>query len=385
MSEKRLKAALAILYPVDPSRPTGGLQNVACNLVKGFQNLPGIELHVVHATREVERSGVVQDGRVFVHYCALPRRRILPNMVTAVLAVWRELRRIRPDVVNAHASHYAAAAVLAGCPTAYTIHGIMRKEAALSNRTWYDRLRYGMAMRFDAYALRRVTRLVAINSYVMDEYGDRLDDRWREVPVPIAEAYFGATDRTVPGRILSAGTIIERKNGLALLQALKQVRQVVPEAHVHFAGRAGEPEYFEKLQRYIAENDLADAVTFHGLMTLDTMVDAYGECAVLALTSRQETAPAVILEAGAAFKPSVAMRTGGVGELIADGESGFVVDQEDVGGLAERLTRLLRDDALRRRMGAQARHIAESRYRVSAVVERYAEVYRETAEAGRAR
>jgi len=380
-----LKVALGILYPVDPTRPTGGLQNVACNLVKGFQQVEGIELHVVHSTRDVAEDCIVQDGSVTIHYLRAPRWRIVPNLVASVFRMRRELRKIEPDVVNAHAGHYAAAAILAGCPTVYTIHGIIWREARLSRQTWFDRLRFWLAGVYHRFAVRRATLVVAISPYVRAEYERQVDDRWREIPVPIAEGYFSVPDRTVPGRILSAGTIIERKNLLALLEALKTVRERVPEAHVHFAGRVGDPAYFERLQAYIEENDLADAVVFQGLMPFEKMLDAYAECAVLALTSRQETSPAVVLEAGAVHKPSVSVRVGGVDDLMEDGVTGFIVPQDDIAGLADGLIRLLTDDDLRRRMGQAARKHVEARFRVDSVVAQYVELCREAANAGRVR
>ena len=384
MSDRLLKVALAIMYPADPSRRSGGLQNVGFNLAAGFRQAEGVELHVVHCTRDVEEDRVVQDGSVFIHYLHIPRKRLVPNLVTSVWRVWRELRRIRPDVVNAHAGHYATAAILAGCPTVYTVHGILKKEAE-SARTRADRFRFWMESLYHRFAIKRVTRVAAINAYVLHEYADEVDERWRQVPVPIAEGYFGVPDHTVSGRILSAGTIIQRKNALALLQALKQVRERVPEAHVHFAGRVGEPDYFQQLQDYVSANGLGDAVVFKGLTPFEQMLHAYAECAVLALTSRQETEPAVVLEAGAARKPSVSMRVGGVDDLIEDGISGFVVAQDDVPALADRLIRLLSDDDLRRNMGAEARTRVESRFRLSSVVAQYLALYREAAEAGRAR
>ncbi len=385
LAPKPLKVALAILYPVDPARPTGGLQNVACNLVKGFQDVEGLELHVVHSTREVDEDRVVQDGSVFVHYLRARRKRIIPNLLTSVFKMRRELRQIRPDVVNAHASHYATAAILAGYPTVYTIHGIIWREVGTSRRTWFDRLRFWLAGVYHNFAVRRVTRVVAISPYVVAEYKHQVDERWREIPVPIAEGYFTVPDRTVPGRILSAGTIMERKNGLALLKALKIVRETIPEAHVHFAGRIGDQAYFESLQEYMEENDLADAVVFQGLMPFEKMLDAYAECAVLALTSCQETSPAVVLEAGAARKPSVSVRVGGVDDLIEDGVSGFVVPQDDISAFANRLVRLLADDDLRRRMGEAAREHVEARFRLRSVVAQYVDICREAAEAGRVR
>lgn len=385
MSSDRLTVVLGIMYPVDLSRRSGGLQNVGYNLARGFKEIETIELHVVFSTKDVSRDRISRDGTVFAHSLHLPRKHIVPNLIRSVVKSWRELRRIKPDVVNAHTGHYATAAILAGYPTVYTIHGIIWREARLSSKNWFDRLRFWLAGVYHNFAVRRATRVVAINPYVKAEYKHQVDDRWREIPVPIAEGYFSAPDRTVPGRILSAGTIIERKNGLALLKALKIVRETIPEAHVHFAGRIGDEAYFARLQSYIEENDLADAVVFQGLMPFDKMLEAYAECAVLALTSRQETSPAVVLEAGAARKPSVSVRVGGVDGLIEDGASGFVVPQDDIPAFANRLVRLLADDDLRRRMGEAARRRVEARFRLDSVVAQYVDIFREAAEAGRVR
>jgi len=377
-----LRVALAIMYPLDPSRRSGGLQAVACDLVRGFKAVDGLELHVVHCTKEVEADRVVQDGPVLVHYLHAPRRRVVPNMLTSVWKLRREFRRIQPDVVNAHMGHYAAAGILAGFPTVLTIHGIVWREAEIFRKTWFDRLRYRAAMLFDRFAVQRVRRVVAINPYVRREYCAEDDPRWTEIPIPISEDYFAVPDRTVPGRILCAGTVTELKNGLALLQALKLVRERVPEAHVHFAGRIDDRPYLQRMEAYAAEHGLTEAVVFHGLMGYDETLRAYSECAVLALTSRQESSPRVILEAAAAGKPSVAVRVGSVPDMIEDGVSGYVVPQDDIPSLADRLVRVLTDEPLRRRMGTVARQRVEERYSLRQVVARYVNLYRQVAQGG---
>ncbi len=377
-----LKVALATMYPLDPSRRSGGLQAVACDLVGGFKSVDDLELHVVHCTKEVDSDTVVQDGPVFVHYLHAPRRRIIPNMITSVWKLRREFRRIRPDVVNAHMSQYATAGILAGFPTVLTIHGIVWREAQIFRRTWFDRMRYRAAMLFDRFAVRRVRRIVAINPYVRREYRAEGDPRWTEIPVPVSDDYFAVPDCTVPGRILCAGTITELKNGMALLQALKLVRERVPEAHVHFAGRIDDHQYLKRMEAYAAENGLSGAVVFRGLLRYEETLRAYSECAVLALTSRQESSPRVILEAAAAGKPSVSVLVGSVGDMIEDGVSGYVVPQDDIPSLADRLVRVLTDESLRRRMGAAARERVERRYSLRHVVARYMELYRDVAQGG---
>lgn len=377
-----LKVALAIMYPRDPSRRSGGLQAVACDLVRGFKAMDGLELHVVHCTKEVDADRVVRDGPVFVHYLHAPRRRIVPNMLTSVWKLRREFRRIRPDVVNAHMGHYAAAGIWAGFPTILTIHGIVWREAEIFRQTWFDRLRYRAAMLYDRFAVRRVQKVVAINPYVRREYQAEDDPRWTEIPIPVSDDYFAVSDRTVPGRILCAGTITELKNGMALLQALKRVRERVPEAHVHFAGRIDDRRYLRRMETYAAENGLSEAVVFRGLIPYAETLRAYSECAVLALTSRQESSPRVILEAAAAGKPSVSVRVGSVADMIEDGVSGYVVEQDDISTLADRLVCVLTDDAARKRMGDAAKRRAEERYSLARVVNQYMAVYRDVARGG---
>ena len=66
----------------------------------------------------------------------------------------------------------------------------------------------------------------------------------------------------------------------------------------------------------------------------------------------------VFVEAAACGVPAVAGRSGGAHEAVVHDETGFVVEPRDVGGVRAALDRLLRDDALRARLGAAARRRA---------------------------
>lgn len=372
-----MRIALGIMFPADVNRRAGGLKNVAANLVTGFRRRAELEVHIVDCNRDVARDEVESSGNVSIHRLAAPTARLLPNLLATVWKARREFACIHPNVVNAHIAHYATAAILAGLPTVYTIHGIARQEARVYRDTWFDRLRYGLAVLYDTYATKRATRIVAISPYVEAQYGDRVDWRWRRVDVPIADEFFTVPDRTVPGRIFCAGTIDERKNGLGLLQALVKVREQAPEAHVHFGGRVANPEYFQRMQAFVGEHRLTGHVVFPGLLDFRSLLAAYSECAFLALTSRQETTPAVIIEAAAGRKPSVSMLVGGVEDILDDGVTGYIVPMDDQEAFAERVARLLRDPSLRAAMGQRAHDKLEQRCRIDRVVGRYLEVYAE--------
>jgi glycosyltransferase involved in cell wall biosynthesis len=109
---------------------------------------------------------------------------------------------------------------------------------------------------------------------------------------------------------------------------------------------------------------------------------AIAELDVLALPSRIEGFPLVLLEAMARGKPVVATPVGGVGELVVDGETGLLVQPGDVGALAGALRRLRDDPDLRARLGEAGRDLVAHRFSADAMVERVLEVYDEIA-AGR--
>ncbi len=68
----------------------------------------------------------------------------------------------------------------------------------------------------------------------------------------------------------------------------------------------------------------------------------------------------VILEAMSAGRPVIATRVGGTPELVLDGKTGLLIERRDPEGLAAALLTVLRDEALRERLGAAARGHLES-------------------------
>ena len=86
---------------------------------------------------------------------------------------------------------------------------------------------------------------------------------------------------------------------------------------------------------------------------------AYSGASIMAMTSRYEGLPMVLLEAQACGLPIVAFGCKcGPRDIVTDGSDGFIVAEGDVEGLAQRLAQLMADVSLRRRMGAKAREAA---------------------------
>ena len=98
---------------------------------------------------------------------------------------------------------------------------------------------------------------------------------------------------------------------------------------------------------------------------------------VLLAPSRREALSLTLLEASACRLPIVATRVGGIGEVVEEGASGFLVAPDDPPALAAALAPLLADAALRARCGARARQRFEAGFLEDAMFDKTVAVYRE--------
>ncbi len=95
------------------------------------------------------------------------------------------------------------------------------------------------------------------------------------------------------------------------------------------------------------------------------------------LPSAQESFGVAALEAMACEVPVVASRVGGLPEVIADGETGFLREPDDVEGMAASAVRLLSDPALHRRVAQDALRVVHERFCAEEIVPRYEALYQE--------
>jgi N-acetyl-alpha-D-glucosaminyl L-malate synthase BshA len=129
------------------------------------------------------------------------------------------------------------------------------------------------------------------------------------------------------------------------------------------------------LERSVANQELSDSVAFvgerHDLIALLSSADLF------LLPSAQESFGMAALEAMACGTPVVAARVGGLPEVIDDGQTGFLCDEDDINGMAARGIDLLTDKALHERIAAAGAISVRQRFCEDLVVPQYLDLYRE--------
>jgi glycosyltransferase involved in cell wall biosynthesis len=150
----------------------------------------------------------------------------------------------------------------------------------------------------------------------------------------------------------------------------------VPDARFVIAGDGPERAAIERACRELA---LGERVTLLGSREDVPVLYRALDVAVLSSHPVVETLPVTLLEAAACGTPAVATAVGSVADVVAEGETGFVVPAGDAAALADRIVRLLGDAALRERMGTAARRRAEQHFDERDMVRRYEELFLSTA------
>ena len=104
------------------------------------------------------------------------------------------------------------------------------------------------------------------------------------------------------------------------------------------------------------------------------------QCDIFVLPSYFEGQSVAILEAMAAKCAVVASKTGGIPQMIEDGETGILAAPKDADSLKKGLRRVLEDVELCRRLGENARKKAEAEFSIEKNIEKLLQIYRKVLE-----
>lgn len=158
-------------------------------------------------------------------------------------------------------------------------------------------------------------------------------------------------------QLLYLGLLCATKGVLDLLRALDAVKDDYPGSRAIFAGEWASREEKLAAHRIIEDRGLESSVEFKGPVGLKQKLELLRAADMFVFPSSYpfEGHPYTILEAMAAGLPVISTTIGSIPDTVQDGISGFLVEPGDVGGLVDRMGRLLRDGSLRKRMGAEAR------------------------------
>jgi glycosyltransferase involved in cell wall biosynthesis len=177
--------------------------------------------------------------------------------------------------------------------------------------------------------------------------------------------FAGATPATAPPIFLAVGRFVEKKAPQATICAFNLVYQRTPDVRLRMIG---DGPLVNECKTLLWKLGLENAVTLLGEQSPQVVQEemrkarCFVQHSVQAPSGDCEGTPLGILEAGASSLPVISTRHEGIPEVVIEGETGFLVDEGDVEGMAKHMLELVEDPALAARLGQAARKRIEGHF-----------------------
>jgi glycosyltransferase involved in cell wall biosynthesis len=303
-----------------------------------------------------------------------------PFSIGALCGASREIRRLRPDVVNVHYAAYTGLAAawaqkVLEVPTVLSLVGRDSVPGPLVPDLWpwYAHL-----------IAKQVSHTIFISEFCRSHHGEGTlrssvipygADTTRIAPRPADESLRERLG-IVPGlRVLFA---MQRLSALKHVEvAIQSVRHLLDQGIDDFVLLVGgDGPDADKLRQLVATLNLREHVKLVGFVPEEHVGCYFALADVFVFPSVFETFGVVLAQAMAASLPVVATRNSAIPEVVQDGLTGLLSPPLDAEAMAGSIALLLANKELRNRMGREGRKIAERLYDWGQIALQYEDVLR---------
>ncbi len=353
-------------------------------------NQQGFDVYVITSPSEEIAEVLAAEGAAYV---PLPiAREISPwRDLTALWRLWRELRRLRPDICHVGMPKAGllggVAAWLARVPCRlYTLHGLRFETLQGWKRTLLRCVEWcacatahkvicvggGLRRQPIGLGLAREERCMLLPT----QSANGLDTRRFEAGPALRAAGDRIRERfgipqsaTVIGFV---GRLTRDKGVHELVEAFEHLKHAYPELHLLLVGpyEDGDPVSDSTLAKIRIEPGI------HMAGHIGDVAPYYHAMDIVALPSYREGLPTTVLEAGAAGKPVVGSMATGMADAIVDGRTGLLTPVGDIPRLSDAFTRLLDDSDYASALGQAGHDYVVSQFQQERLWSDLTELYR---------
>ena len=332
----------------------------------------------VYLARNSEKPNFLQEKGCKAFYI-YPKKFLRMFNLPVIWKLSRLLKNQKVDILHCHRHkstvYGAIAGWFAGMPAVIShVHGLGRTRNL--NRKLIN-----------FFVLKRVSKIITVGEAVRENVlqtnpfirpdkvvslGNSIDyKRFAEVAVTKAQAKQSlalSTDSIVFGMV---GRMAPTKGQVHLISAFVRVKESIPLAQLILVGDGG---LRAELQKQAAKTSCADSIHFLGHRT--NIPELLRAMDVFVLPSIAEGLPRCLLEAMAAGVPCVAASVGGIPEILANGEVGYLVPSKDECALADAMIELTKKtDEEAKQLVEKARQRVKSHYTHEVVIKGLEKLY----------
>jgi len=293
------------------------------------------------------------------------------------IAAWKTfaalVKEFQPDIIQANAADTLKFAVFSKMLFGWKNPIVYRNANQMGDfiqGTWHRR--------FNQFLVNRVAYVISVSEASKRDFLETFDfpeQRCQVVPIGIipkeidASATQTLTEKLPPSFLLQIGGLVPEKDPLGMLDIFKALKD--PSIHLVFMG-SGVLE--NELKAGIQKVQLEHRVTI--LPNQKNIFPILKQAKALTMPSKIEGLPAVVLEAMYLGIPVVAYEVGGIGEVVQNGKTGWLVPKGDKNAFVKAVQEVLtaEEDQLKQ-ITEQARQLVLEQYTLEKVAGEIERVY----------
>ncbi len=330
--------------------PFGGVENWLYDLAVALKHDPELEAHIINVSGTGLKTPEFFDAGLNIRCTAQDKSALKTHSLGTVLAVRRALRDVRPDIVHTlqFSGDYFGRLAAWGLDAPVVTH----IRNVKSERSWRRRaINRLLSLRTDLYlsvsqaAVETIRREHNLAGRPVQVLYNAVNPAKLDVPPHDLKALFGLDGPVV----LGVGRLVAQKNFHKLIEAFRLVLEQVPEAGLVIVGDGPERE---RLERLAADPALRGRAVLAGYRENAEIPRFLRAASLLAMPSDYEGLPVTHVEALFCGLPAVISEHVPSIEVAPDCS---LVCRTESADIAAKITTLLQDADLRRRMGENAR------------------------------
>lgn len=177
--------------------------------------------------------------------------------------------------------------------------------------------------------------------------------------------------------ICTVGRPSYQKNIEHLVEVIKELKERQPSIHLVILGVGEYSPNKENVEKLIAQCQLKDHITMIPWIAREEIFNIVNKSQLYVSAARYEGLPYSVIEAMAMSKACVVTDCDGNRDLIVDGENGYVVPQDEVKTMANRIFDLLEDKDRKKKMEAKALLFFNTAYNINNNIHKLEAIYKE--------
>ncbi|MFC1590515.1 glycosyltransferase family 4 protein [Candidatus Omnitrophota bacterium] len=343
---------------------------------------------ILYSSRNIEKSHIVKEsGNLDVYYVQQPTRRI--SFPWTVLITGIRICRSKPiDVISAQDPFKTALIgyilkVLFRASLNIQVHSDM-----INNPLWANNIYDKLNDRLGRYILKRADAVRVVSERIKTKLialGVK-ESRIIFVPTPIcADDFLSAKceptrrnilNNTFDKIVLFVGRLSSEKNLPFLLNSFRLVVNEYPGALLLLVGNGKERA---PIQEIVKRLNLDDNVKMLGSVDYSDIPNIFAAADLFVLTSIFEGRATVLVEAAISKKPVIATNISGTEEWLINDKTGFIVEHNNTGQLADKILFMLRNPGTAEQYGNNGFALAKEKLKDTDKIKSIVSIWEETA------